>query len=93
MNKLYLIQKRKLKIKEMPITSDTFVKVVDIGKTIFFNKEDAQKMLADLIDLKNHSDEGKIFVGSRKGATTKTISYFVSPDVIQLTIDDMENNQ
>jgi hypothetical protein len=93
MNKLYLIQKRKLKIKEIPITSDTFVKVVDIGKTIFFNREDAQKMLADLIYLKNRSDEGKTFVGSRKSVTTKTINYFVSPDVIQLTIDDMENNQ
>ena len=58
MEKLYLIQKRTLKIKEITVTPDTFIKVVDIGKTIFFDREEAQAMLEILIDLKNYSVEG-----------------------------------
>lgn len=41
-------------------------------------------MATALLNLKNHSV---------KGAKTKTIGKFVATNVIQLTIDDMENNQ
>ena len=69
MKKLYLIQKRKLEIKEITVDSNTFVKAIDIGKTIFFDREQAQAMLDVLIYLKNLS---------AKGVKTKIIGKFVA---------------
>lgn len=46
---LYIISRRKLTIKVVPVYSATFIKAQDIGYTVFFDKESAEKALDDLI--------------------------------------------
>ena len=53
MEKIYVIQKRKLAIKEITVTEDTFIKVKDIGNYIFFDKSFAKDRLHEIIQTKN----------------------------------------
>lgn len=48
MEKLYIVLKRKLQIKVVVVDKDTFIKVANIGKTIFFTPEAANEELVRL---------------------------------------------
>ena len=48
MDRLYIILKRKLQIKVVPVTDSTFIKPKYIGKTIFFTPEAADDELVRL---------------------------------------------
>lgn len=48
-NKIYIIQKRKLRIKEVPVDYNTAIFVKDIGNYVFFDKASAEDRLEQLI--------------------------------------------
>lgn len=50
MEKLFVIQKRKLVIKEITVTQDTFIKAKDIGVSIFFDRPKAEAKLYELYE-------------------------------------------
>ena len=47
--KMYIISKRKLTIKEVWIGRDTFIKACDVGEFIFFDKPSADAKLYELL--------------------------------------------
>ena len=48
-NKIYVIQKRKLRIKEVSVDYSTAIFVKDIGNYVFFDKALAEERLEQLI--------------------------------------------
>lgn len=47
--KIYIVQRRKLTIREVFVANSTVVFVKDIGTYVFFDKESANKKLEELI--------------------------------------------
>ena len=48
-DKIYIIQKRKLRIKEVSVCSSTAVYAKNIGDTVFFDKAEAEDRLEQII--------------------------------------------
>ena len=49
-DKIYIVQKRKLSIKEVFVDKSTAVFVKDIGRSVFFDRASAEEKLEWLID-------------------------------------------
>lgn len=52
MDKIYVIQKRKLTVKEITISDSTVIFVKDIGRYVFFDKKSANDRLYELLEAK-----------------------------------------
>ena len=52
MDKIYIISKRKLTIKEVTVSESTAVFVKDIGRYVFFDKKSANDRLTELLEAK-----------------------------------------
>ena len=52
LKKMFIVSKRKLTVKEVAITRDTFIKACDIGGFIFLDKPSADEKLRVIIALK-----------------------------------------